>query len=224
MSPDYQSAIWTSWSVATNTLTINSAVNQMQLQQIWTQWVGQAATQQNIAAINQQVATIAQSQIWTSWVQASNVSYTTVAPARRQAATTEQQERWRQDQERATRIEQDRRRAEDEAKAKAEVLLLRHLSDQQKADLKTKGFFLVEVAGETYKIMRGFAGNVKMLDKATGKDAKSFCIHPSERVPDADAMLAQKLLLETDTERFHKIANVTELMPRAPGNDNRRAA
>ena len=52
-------------------------------------------------------------------------------------------------------------------------------------------------------------------------------IHPRERVPDSDTMLAQKLLLEADTERFLKIANVTNLLPPRPPppqNDNQRAA
>ncbi len=215
----YLNQVWTTWNQVTQTLTVNSALNTTQLQQVWTNWVGQAATTSNIATINHQIQQIAmanQGQVWTNWCRDAirqqgqsstairrDVSATPHAPAPDYH-----------------RVEQERRQAEQEAKNKAEILLLKHLSEKQREDLKQKGYFLVEVAGEIYKIMRGFAGNIKLLDKA-GRDAKSFCIHPRERVPDADAMLAQKLLLEADTERFHKIANVTELQP---VNDNRRAA
>jgi hypothetical protein len=228
MTP-YLQNIWTSWNAQTSQLVIDAAsgITEAQHQTIWTSWVGKVASQQNLAAISQQVQQINQASVWSNWYgQIFTQSAQQQSQRRQQTLQTAQQDRWRQDQERASRIEQDRRRAEQEAKDRAEVLLLRYLSDKQKEDLRTKNYFLVEVGGETYKIMRGFAGNVKMLDKATGREAKSFCIHPHERVPDADAMLAQKLLLEADTEKFLKIANVTELLPRAltPQNDNRAAA
>ena len=54
-----------------------------------------------------------------------------------------------------------------------------------------------------------------------GVEIRSFCIHPTERVPDADSMLAQKLMLETDHDRFLKTANAHDLVPRT---DGRRAA
>ncbi len=135
----------------------------------------------------------------------------------RKDPSSEQRALWRQQEEDARRLEEKRKREEAEAKEKAEVLLLQHLSPQQKEDLRTKGCFFVEVGGETYQINRGYAGNVKLLDTKSSKVRKSFCIHPRVRVPDADAMLAQKLLLQANPEQFHKIANVTEYMP---DNDN----
>jgi hypothetical protein len=96
---------------------------------------------------------------------------------------------------------------ENAAKARAEKLLTEHLTPAQREQLLAHGYFDVLVSGKTYRINRGFAGNVHLLD---GRKAVSrFCIHPSERVPDADAMLSQKLLLEANEAEFIRIANRT---------------
>lgn len=207
------------WDAQCGTLWMDSELGH----QIWSSWIGKPV---NARLLNEIKDTLRHQRIWQLWCSPlreeyerenfiypeeeplSRHSYNALADQRRQS-----EERRRREEE-ALRVEQERLRAKQEADAKAEVLLLRHLSDKQKEDLATKGYFLVEVGGEIYKINRGFAGNIKLLNGETGEEEKSFCIHPTERVPNADAMLAQKLLLEADRDRFHKIANVTDIRSR----------
>lgn len=113
-----------------------------------------------------------------------------------------QQRAWR-------RQEVARAREADEARGRAETLLQAHLSPAQAESLTTHGWFEVTVAGVTYRIKRGHAGNVVRVD--VGREVERYCIHPAEFVPDADAMLAQKLLLEADPAEFRRIANRTAL-------------
>lgn len=108
-------------------------------------------------------------------------------------------------------IERQRKEKEVAAKAKAEKLLVEHLSAAQRDQLVKHGYFDVEVGGEVYRIKRGYAGNVELLDAAKQRGVERFCIHPTEHVPDADAMLGQKLLLEANEDEFRRIANKTKL-------------
>lgn len=94
---------------------------------------------------------------------------------------------------------------EAEAKNKAEKLLVEHLTPPQRESLRTHGYFDVQVAGKTYRIRRGQHGNVRLLDGA--REKYSYCIQPEGYCPDADAMLAQKFLLENDEAAFLRIAN-----------------
>lgn len=200
---------WASWDRDTLTLTVSRPpeLSHEQLEAIWSPYVHHGLNEETISAINRKI----QHEVQTAQLRAEELT-------REQRRRQEEEAQRRRDE--AARIEQERRQAAQEAKDRAEALLLRSLSDKQKADLQEKNYFLVEAGGETYKIKRGFSGNVKKLDK-DGKEIQSFCIHPTENIPDADAMLAQKLLLETDHERFLRTANATNLVP---SNDNRRAA
>jgi hypothetical protein len=93
------------------------------------------------------------------------------------------------------------------ASGKAELLLRRMLSSKQSAELDEHGHFLVTGKnGQMYRIHRGTHSNVAELCPETGAVRKTFCVVPKLRVPDQDAMLAQKLLLEVDPERFLRIA------------------
>jgi len=95
------------------------------------------------------------------------------------------------------------------ARIKAEQLLLRHLTSDQKQDLRKYGYFKVYVAEKVYRIRRGRAQNVDLVREEAGvlKPIETLCLHPDELVPDADTMLIQKLLLETDERQFLSIAN-----------------
>lgn len=42
---------------------------------------------------------------------------------------------------------------------------------------------------------------------ADRKVQKTYCAHPNDQCPDADTMLAQKLMLENDETSFLRIAN-----------------
>ena len=95
------------------------------------------------------------------------------------------------------------------AEIKAEELLRSCLSRSQDEELTKYGWFDVPVKDKTYRVKRGIAGNVFLLGE-DGREVERFCIHPSG-VPAGDAMLAQKLLLETDERKFRKVANITSL-------------
>lgn len=123
------------------------------------------------------------------------------------------------------RIENDRIRAENArlaaieaerqriAAERADELLREHLDHQQRDELeKAKRFHVVSQKGKRFRIDRGSHGNVFELDDKE-RPSRRFCIQPPG-VPHGDAMLAQKLLLETDEDAFRRIANVTELQPR----------
>lgn len=94
------------------------------------------------------------------------------------------------------------------AEAKAEILLRQLLTPEQKEDLEKKNCFYLHTAGKRFRIDRGRTGNVKLVDDKN-EVVESYCIHPNIACPDADTMLAQKLLLETDLEKFERVANIT---------------
>lgn len=104
----------------------------------------------------------------------------------------------------------------EQAKARAEALLMGCLSKEQKEDLKNKGSFYVTIPhangkAERYRIDKGSHGNVYQVD-AKGSILRSFCIQPNG-VPIGDVMLAQKLFVESDDQtraKFWEVANITE--------------
>lgn len=115
------------------------------------------------------------------------------------------------------RTVQERRRQQAEesrrqANELAEELLRSALTPEQIQDLEEYRAFTVTVlrpdgTEREYRIHRGQVQNVIGRDRQ-GRPCR-YCIHPSEGVPDADAMLAQKLLLETDEEAFLRVAHVS---------------
>jgi len=78
----------------------------------------------------------------------------------------------------------------------------------QQRDLREHDYFDVRGSrGGVYRICRGQVRNVLAL--VDGRPLNRLCAHPQrERVPDADAMLAQALMLQTDEGGFTAIANV----------------
>lgn len=98
------------------------------------------------------------------------------------------------------------------AEQKALQLLRENITPEQWRQLEAHGFFEVLglKTGNRYRIKKGFAGNVVKLTPK-GEPEVQYCIHPDMRVPDQDAMLAQKLLLECNEELFLKTANATRL-------------
>lgn len=100
------------------------------------------------------------------------------------------------------RLEEQRRALE-----RAEALLQMLLDgEQQKQFTKDRTFEVIgSQSKRRYRIRHGIHGNVRLLDEA-GKEIASFCAQP-HGVPDADAVLAQKLMLETAEDDFLKVAN-----------------
>lgn len=146
--------------------------------------------------------------IWTAWnnIYVANISFTngTGSTAILNRMTPEQIQR---EQDRRVRVEGER----SVAKERAERLLREHLSPRQREELASKGFFTLETVAPTgerrlYRIDRGRSRNVRQVD-GNGRVLKTLCAHPAILVPDADTMLAQKLMLETDEQEFLRIAN-----------------
>lgn len=119
--------------------------------------------------------------------------------------------------EEAVRQAEYRRHMEEErlarklADEKAEVLLRRFLNPKQRAELDEFGYFHVWARdGFKYRITRNYGHNVARVDPETDKLLKRFCVVPKVSIPSPDRLLAHKLLLESDVERFIKIANVAD--------------
>ena len=94
-----------------------------------------------------------------------------------------------------------------EAHQRAEVLLRSVLSPNQLKELEKRDYFHVLVGKRRFRITRGRQHTIKEVDSRS-RILRTLCAHPIEHVPDADTMLAQKLLLETRARDFFKIANV----------------
>ena len=112
----------------------------------------------------------------------------------------------------------------DTAKTRAEILLKSCLSDAQVRSLEDHGWFLIHgESGRRYRIHKGTAGNVVVL-KDDGTSDHRLCFHPSMSVPEADAMLAQKLMLESCEKEALKMANRNGLRAVDHTLDQRRTA
>jgi hypothetical protein len=140
--------------------------------------------------------------VWQTW----NVPQEVREASRR--ASTEQRERWKHLEQEKQRLYEERQKKEAEAKQRAEALLRSCLTPQQQEELDRLNHFHLLVGDRRYRIKRGRSRNIELLDES-GRPIKKLCAHPGEYVPDADTMLAQKLMLETDEEAFLKLANHT---------------
>lgn len=100
----------------------------------------------------------------------------------------------------------ERRKAE----ARAKKLLLTCLTPEQRNDWeKEQAFRVISADGERiYQIKRGRCRNVQLLNPE-GQVIRHYCAHPIEDVPDADTVLAQKLMLETCEQEFLRLANAS---------------
>jgi hypothetical protein len=89
------------------------------------------------------------------------------------------------------------------AEWRAQQLLVRMLSAGQRNEFRHQGYFSVDVPGwGKFCILPCRVFNVLHL-----KTGVCYCAVPQTEVPLSDLMLAQKLLLENDPDRFFKAAN-----------------
>ena len=213
---------WVVWTQGTQTNATSAIANQ-----IWAVWTGSGTAISATGSGTCGIATGATitgngSIVWENWVEYADTAYARAAHVVRRAAyptevraapprrTVSPEERAAYEaRERAlqAQVEAERefRRI---AEAKAEILLQRLLSPEQRETLKEKRCFYMYSNGKKYRIDRGQHGNVKLLD-AKDQIVESYCIQPKGGIPDADAMAAQKLLLEADPETFVRVANIT---------------
>lgn len=200
-------SIWMGWNTqyTISTQTITSA-------NPWTVWVG-----------TNSAATTAGSTVWSVWnqpVQMYQDNLTRVPETAEQRRVRQEQEvRYQAEQaernalylaeerERNIRWEAERQAVE-VARQTAKELLMSLLTPEQRDMLLKRQFFLVKAkSGRVYRIDEGTHGNLKVLDKDM-KVIERLCIQPNG-VPAGDAMLMQKLMIETAEDVFRSHANIT---------------
>jgi hypothetical protein len=104
---------------------------------------------------------------------------------------------------------EDLRRAREAASNRAEELLLSLLTEEQAASYRERGWFEVRGSrGGRWRIRnRGQAGNVDLMPEIGEEREATYCAHPPDGLPDADAHVAQMLALVTNEEEFLRVAN-----------------
>lgn len=121
----------------------------------------------------------------------------------------------REREEQARKVLEKSKAAREAAEKCARELLLSVLSEEQRKEYERDKAFHVEAKdGTRYRLKHGWAGNVEELNEL-GIAIARYCIHPNVQIPEADNLVAQKLMLETDPERFRRTANRTDLATRA---------
>ena len=199
-------------ATTTNLLTTNMTVSNMEVWAAWNQQVqsliAQSANTQIGNPINttttSNIVTASNSLIWSAWNQGlGQPTGEQVREAQRRAQEQQALDTARYAQ---VRIEQTA------ANQRAEKLLQETLTPKERVELAEKGFFTLESISKRdgqrrlYRISRGRSRNVHQVDD-NGRVIKTLCAHPMALVPDADTMLAQKLMLQADQDEFLRIAN-----------------
>lgn len=186
------------WYIQTAT---NGTITPIGTDNVWGEW-------------NQAYVQAAEAHLWNTWIEQGNARIE-VRETRAQAEARRLVEEQVMREYRAA--EELRRKTTEEADRRAKKLLIENISPAQRRSLTEKGYFDVPVKGKTYRIRWGSHGNVSLVHRAGTREeqeAVSYCIQPPG-VPAGDAMLAQKLMLETDEASFLRIANARQLVPGA---------
>jgi hypothetical protein len=107
-----------------------------------------------------------------------------------------------------------KRRDQRKADAKAKALLHRHLTKEQRWELRaTKSVTTIGQDGRTYQITEGSCNNVFLL--VDGVPKHRLCavarLERFEQLPVYDLMLAQKLFIENDIATYLSVANAENL-------------
>lgn len=132
-----------------------------------------------------------------------------------QRAAREERDREVRERQRERQAEMEARAAEqrlerEQAESRALELLRSLLSDAQWASYQDNGWFEVRgKSGRRWRVRnRGQSGNVDLMPEIGEERDVTYCAHPPEHLPDADAHAAQMLALVTDDEAFIRTANV----------------
>jgi hypothetical protein len=193
---------WTTWTGGTTQTTPSLT------QSAWYEWTG-AGTTQTTQTTSYDVSSLAAS-VWQQW-QVTAAARTTIqnrrhtTPSPRPSPASPRDLLIRRNRNRAANL---RRRV---ASRRARELLMANLNDTQREEYASKREFHVETADGTrrYRIQEGVAGNVYFLGQA-GRATMRYCCHLRDpEIPACDHMLIQKLMLETDEERFLELANAS---------------
>src|SRR5690606_14901979 len=183
------SVTWTQWN---NDYITSSSITA--ITDPWPIWVRGTAGSVTCSATSIPSATSSNttSIIWTGWVR----DHSRIVQASAEDVRRSEEARQRNQAERI-RIEGERAIARE----RAELLLQESLSEQQRAELAEKGYYSLQSISKEgqikhYRIRRGIAQNINEVDPSSGKVLKTICAHPRVSVPEGDAMLVQKLMLE----------------------------
>jgi hypothetical protein len=105
---------------------------------------------------------------------------------------------------------EESRQAKVDADERAERLLLDNLNESQRVMYEQAKKIIVKgnETGDEYEIALGRSRNIRVVG-ADGRYKRTLCAHPAELVPNADTVLAQKLMLECAEREFLRIANVS---------------
>lgn len=146
---------------------------------------------------------------WRQWNNVLSTAKETRAQLEARQRREAQDQHEREERVRVERVLYEQRRD------RAEKLLKFVLSQEQRGDYERNGFFFVRApSGNRYRINKnGQHGNVYLVDD-NGQELVSYCIQPREGLPDADAHVTQKLMLETAEAEFLRIANATFIRQR----------
>lgn len=214
---DHGASGWVTWNTGYTALyTSTTSTAAIPLNSTWGSWnVTYSGTSGNamIYDANSNVAipsggsfTISTPQ-WTYWnEQAEETEEQRARREAEQAARAEERERERAEWQRRY-DEQQKVRLEAEDRARA--LLRSLLSDEQWASYEGHGWFEVRGrSGRRWRIRdRGQSGNIDLMPEIGEERDATYCAHPPEGLPDADAHAAQMLALVTDDEAFLRVAN-----------------
>lgn len=153
--------------------------------------------------------------VWHRWTDAHYIAVPHEPLSAEEAAVLAAQQQAEAEEHRrraaeAEKVAAEERKKAEEAEARAEQLLRQHLSDEQLADYDAHGHIhVIGADGVRYRLEKKWSGNI--LEFKGDRAVARYCVHPRERIPVHDSIMAQKLMLETDPASLKKIANRTEL-------------
>jgi len=183
---DSSTTVWQNWTISYDATSTTGDTT-------WTNWNDNCTT----SAID--------STTWSFWVNGTAVdNYQPVQPSAEAIAQAREHEAQR------VKEQAEREKQRVEAQRKAEKLLVDNLTKEQQESYRERKVIPIRSrSGKNYEIHKGRQGNVRRLHE--GKAVESYCIHPSEYVPDEDTMLTQLLWLRWCEEDFLRVANVTRI-------------
>lgn len=183
--------VWYTWTTTT-AMTVSADAT-------WVRWAVDTGTTDS-------------STVWVTWTQNAGQSYVVGQPqvdARTPEQKAADEARWAAERAMTQRLAAEAEQKRIAARDRARALLLSMLSKQQRDQLERERFFeVVAQSQKRYRIRQGTHGNVRLIDG--GRESVSYCAQPLG-VPDEDAMLAQKLMIETDEAAFLRVANATRM-------------
>lgn len=187
--------VWVRWSTTTSCNTGSTL-------DIWDEW--------NTGSMLTTGSTVWS--MWNEYGQRSRLLRPDPRPLQRpaiQVLETEEDRRRRNEQEQRFRREEEEKQSKVRAAYERAMTLLKScLNSEQKDSLEKSRFFYVTApSGRRYRIDEGTHGNLKVVDK-DGRVIERLCVQPNG-VPAGDAMLVQKLMIETAEDALRSHANIT---------------